>query len=609
MPDTLLPLNLPPGFAQNGTRYQAINRWYSGNLVRFFSGTIQPVGGWQRPVDDTGAELAALSGRPRDMIAWRLADGSVALAFGTTEELALLLGGSMHDITPSGFTNGQENTEFSSGTSNGQYGAGTYGSGQYGTGSLAGAKTEADTWSVSAFGEYLAAVCTSDKRLVVWTGDAGTAAYVLGGTRPTTGATPSTSGGALADNSYYYVVTATLPILGEILVAKEIEAAVSGGAGAGSVALTWPAWPGATGYKVYRGTSAGGESEYYDSATNSFTDIGGAVDGSAVPPTTVPESCSGVVSTPEHFLVLLRAEDNVRKVAWASQESVTDWFPTAENSAGSYTLTTNGRLMAAAPTPRLTLLWTDRDVWSMMYIGGTLIYSFSKIGDECGVIGPHAAVAVNSEAYWMGKNNFFSYNGFVSPLPCDVRDAVFSNFNSTQANKVFAVPNSLFGEIWWFYPSAQSMENDRYVVYNYREQHWVTGALSRAAGVDGSTTDHPVWLDPDGVIWEHESGDSRDATAYIQSGPVEYPENGSGNRLMQVQRLIPDEKTLGDVEFSVYGAMLPTDTETRYGPFAPGAPVDVRITARQLRFEWTEQRSSSWRIGTMRLGLIPVGTR
>ena len=49
------PVTPPPGLWRNGTKYQAKGLWYEANLVRFFSGTIQPVGGWQAATLDGGA--------------------------------------------------------------------------------------------------------------------------------------------------------------------------------------------------------------------------------------------------------------------------------------------------------------------------------------------------------------------------------------------------------------------------------------------------------------------------------------------------------------------------------------------------------------------------
>jgi len=69
-----------------------------------------------------------------------------------------------------------------------------------------------------------------------------------------TSAVPSTSGGSMPDGSYYYFVSA-INDAGESLTTTSTVATITGGGGNGSVALTIAATSGATGYRVYRGTT------------------------------------------------------------------------------------------------------------------------------------------------------------------------------------------------------------------------------------------------------------------------------------------------------------------------------------------------------------------
>lgn len=223
-----------------------------------------------------------------------------------------------------------------------------------------------------------------------------------------------------------------------------------------------------------------------------------------------PEPNRGVVITPERFVVALGAGDgtdiDVRKVQWASQATTDTWAPLDTNTAGDFTLSTNGRIMCGRRTKAQTLIWTDTDMHSMNYIGGTLVYSFKQEGDNCGIISPQAVAVVDTAAIWMGRNNFYMYDGFVKPVPCEVHDHVFDNFNAAAASKVFACPVSEFSEIWWFYPSAGSTENDRYVVFNYRENHWTVGTLARTAAIDRGALPSPVMFDGNGTVYQHEQG-------------------------------------------------------------------------------------------------------
>src|SRR5262249_35343477 len=65
---------------------------------------------------------------------------------------------------------------------------------------------------------------------------------------------------------------------------SEVVANVSSGGSTGSVALTWTAQAGATGYRIYRGTSPGGEDHYQSvGVVTSFTDTGSAGTAEAAP--------------------------------------------------------------------------------------------------------------------------------------------------------------------------------------------------------------------------------------------------------------------------------------------------------------------------------------
>jgi hypothetical protein len=99
-----------------------------------------------------------------------------------------------------------------------------------------------------------------------------------------TAVTPSASGGALADATYYYRVAAIAGGPTEGPASNEVTAVVTGGGGAGSVALTWTAVAGATGYQVYRGTVAGSQTSFYTPGNvTTWTDTGAAPAGSETP--------------------------------------------------------------------------------------------------------------------------------------------------------------------------------------------------------------------------------------------------------------------------------------------------------------------------------------
>lgn len=326
----------------------------------------------------------------------------------------------------------------------------------------------------------------------------------------------------------------------------------------------------------------------------------------------IPDAPLGtaLVVTPERFLFVLGADADVRLVKWPSQETLDDWTPTDVNSAGELPVQTRGRLIAGRAGKRVTLLWTDTDAHAAIYIGGQFVYTFEKLGDDCGIVGPWAGVMVDDAGYWMDRGHFHVYDGTVRELPCDVIDHVFGDINTAQLAKVFAHHMAEFSEVWWFYPSASQSgtENDRYVIYNYVEGHWSTGRLARAAGVPSGVMEYPILLEPvDGRAFEHERGfDHEGEVPFVETGPLEM---GAGERVYDILALIPDEKNLGDVEATFIAAMRPMGAERTYGPFSLTEKTSVRFAARQLRLRLEEVEATDWRVGTNRIEATPAGYR
>jgi len=323
--------------------------------------------------------------------------------------------------------------------------------------------------------------------------------------------------------------------------------------------------------------------------------------------TNAPTGNKAVLVTQERIIFALGAGGNPRKVQWCDQEDNTQWTPAGDNLAGDYDLATPGSLIAGKRVKGVNLLFTDVDVHTAQYVGAPFVYGFEKAGSGCGLISAQSVAAIDTAAIWMSKAGFWIYDGYVKPLPSDVSDYIFGNINYAQASKIYAVHNSKFGEIWWYYPSASSNENDSYVTFNYRENHWNIGLMARLAGTDSGVFSYPLMVSSDGYIYEHEVGfDYDDASVYAESGPVQL---GNGDNVMSVSELIPDEQTLGEVVVSFKARNYPTGTQSTYGPYTAANPTDVRFTARQVNVKVTADTLSDWRVGVMRLDAKPSGKR
>lgn len=481
----LVPLKIPAGVYRNGTEYQSSGRWFDANLVRWYQGTMRPVGGWQKRSDNT------VTGAARAILTWRDNSNDRWIAIGTHSKLYVMgETGSVYDITPSGYTVGTIGGEAKLGYGYLGYGLFNYGVSRPDTGEI----TQATTWSLDTWGQNLVGCANTDGKIYEWT-------------------------------------------------------------------------------------------------------LNTATDAAAI--TNAPTGCTGIVVTAERFIFALGAGGDKRLVKWCDQEDNTAWTPSATNQAGDFNITSSGSLMCGKRVRGLTVLFTDVDVHTATYIGAPYVYSFDRVGTGCGVISKQAVASTDNSCIWMSSSGFWVYDGVVKPLVCDVGDFVLNDINRAQQSKIYCVHNSAFGEVWWFYPSGSSNEVDSYVSYNYREGHWAIGNMARTAGTDRGVFTFPLMVSTDGYIYEHETGlvDYETDTPFAESGPVEV---GTGETLMNITEIIPDENTLGDVQVRFSSRLYPTSDERSFGPYSMANPTSVRINGRQVSVKIEGARNADWRVGTIR---------
>jgi hypothetical protein len=277
------------------------------------------------------------------------------------------------------------------------------------------------------------------------------------------------------------------------------------------------------------------------------------------------------------------------------------------------------------------------------------------------LIGKNACIEVNGSAYWMSENGFFNYDGQVKSMPCLVEDFVYSvdpglGLNNTTRDFINAGINNLFGEINWFYCSANATSVDRVVTYNYVDSTtqrpiWTTGSLNRSAWVDSSVYEkpHATLYDPDddasydvtgnvdgsSIYYQHETGTDQvnagnavtAVNANILSGDFDITQKrsstgatvgtpdlrGDGEYMMRISRFIPDfiEQT-GDTEVSFTTRNYPNTaaTTTNFTSTETTNFKSTRLRARSIALKVSNTGTGkNWKLGTFRLDIAPGGMR
>jgi hypothetical protein len=332
----------------------------------------------------------------------------------------------------------------------------------------------------------------------------------------------------------------------------------------------------------------------------------------------VPTDCEGMFITDDRMVVMLGVGGDPREIQWCNQGDFTMWDATEATTAGDLQLKSNGRVLAGCKMIGTNLIFTDADVHTLTYVGYPYIYGTQRVGSNCGLIGKKAFAAQGNFAAWMGDLGFFMYNGIVQPLPCEVQKAVFDNLNRDQQSKIVCGVNSQYNEIWWFFPSLNSTENDSYVYWNYKENHWSVsfGVFSRTAWTDREVWPFPIGCGTDYNLYEQESGwtaagASRNEMVTAVSGPLDV---GSGDNIVNGNQMLYDTNTGGGTTaLSILTKYTPNGAETTWGPYAIRADgsgyTDCRFNGRQMKLALTQTADGLWQFGNLRIAATMGGQR
>lgn len=311
-------------------------------------------------------------------------------------------------------------------------------------------------------------------------------------------------------------------------------------------------------------------------------------------------------------------------VRWSDVSDIYDWTATTTNQAGSYRLSQGSRIVGGLQAPQTTLLWTDVGLWSMQYVGPPFVYSLYEIGRGCGLIAPKAAAILNASVYWMGQRQFYVFDGqSMRDMPCPVWDTVYDDLDTANISKAFAGANSAFNEVWFFYPSASggTGEVDSYakITIDGNARYWDTGRLARTTWIDQSVFGQALAGDLNRRIQQHDIGFDDDDEpmrgVFAESG---FNDLDEGDTITFTNQVEPDMKwfgeTPGSVAVTLKGVKYAQDSYFLVGPVGldqANRYVRPRMRAQSVavRIDWAPRRGFSARVGAWRFRVAPGGKR
>jgi hypothetical protein len=602
-------LEFVPGFHRESTQYAEEGKWYDGNRVRFREGKPENMRGYEKAVNDT-----PFTGIARDLITWSDNDTKKLMSFGTEKFLYVVDSNQLYDSTPfvsattlTSVMNTQLNSPLVSISITNH-----------------GVSVNDRIFITSATSIGGSGILLSGEYSVVAVGSLNT--FTISAT---TSALAAVTDGGTADIEFILPVENTVPVQGTGYGAGTYNAGVST---TGARAWNRPAATGAITFKNSQWSldnwgedmvacRRGGKIFYLN------------VDASITPERAVVVSAAPSinnyirVSPNDRHLIAYGSNEfgtgdyNPMLVRWSDQENFNDWTPSINSTSGEVILTGGTEIRGAIRSRNAINIWTDNAMYTQQFVGPPFIFNFQQVGTNCGLIAPHAAVDVDGIAYWMGENNFYAFDGRVRNLDCPVRRYLYDSFNMVNKDKVFAGTNSEFNEIIWLYCSQFSTEPDSYIIYNYKENHWVFGSSFYSTFADKVIYDNTIATGQVSAtapryVWNNEpsneyKGDGQILPSYLESAEFDIED---GNNILFIDRIIPDYTITnnGSVELTLQFQEYPNSPIITKGPYTvqqTTKKVDLRGRGRQAKIIVSASSDGSWRWGSVRANIQPDGMR
>ena len=616
-----------PGINKEATAYANEGGWFDSNLVRFRKGLPEKIGGWVKASADT------YKGTGRGLHAWVALDGTKYIGLGTTVKYYILDGTSFSDITPIRKTSTDSITfAATDGSSTITVTDATHGAVQGDFVTIDGA--------ASLGGNITAAVLNQEYEILTipTTNTYTITAKDTAGATVTANSSDSGNGGSGVDGVY------------QINVGLDVYVPATGwGAG------TWGA--GTWGSSSPLGTLnqlrlwshdnfgedllinvRGGGVYYWDESNGTSTRAVALSDlaGANLPPTLALQTM--VSDIDRHVICFgadpLNASGTARTgaidpmfIAFSDQENVAEWEPKITNTAGSLRLSSGSQIVGATRARQEILVWTDTALYSMTFIGQPFTFGVNLVNEGVGLVGPNAMINSPKGVFWMDKKGFYTYAGAVQKLPCSVEEHVFSNLNQTQSYQIFGFLNKEFSEVGWFYCSADVTVIDKYVTYNYEENVWMIGELSRTAWLDEGVFANPKATSSN-YLYNHELGNDNDGVAmtnvFIESSDFDL---GEGEEFQFISKIIPDVTFNGTGDTGATGQKVDLVLKKRNFPgeslttgvtgacTSTTTKIDTRVRGRQaaLRVQSDDTDTTvlgvGFRLGATRIETQPDGKR
>lgn len=318
------------------------------------------------------------------------------------------------------------------------------------------------------------------------------------------------------------------------------------------------------------------------------------------------------------------------RVQWSALGDESSWTNSATTQADFQDIPDGGSIVGITGG-EFGLVFMDRSIHRMSYIGSPLVFQFDNISRNLGCYEANSIVQYGGTSFFLSDDGFYACDG-QSLIPIGnekVNRYFYNDVDEGSLNLMSAAVDPFRKLVIWAYASQSSATVDKLLIYNYQTGKWTSGTTDASRVASSSTPsfdlegmdvfgnleqilssfDDRVWLGGKMQFAGVKNAKivtftGANNTAIIETGDIEMPgttsaitmakpivDGGSGSVALFSRRLLSEQV--------VFGSQTAADAENR---------VSIRGIGRYHRLQLTPTGQWTNAVG-IDVDMNPLGTR
>lgn len=188
------------------------------------------------------------------------------------------------------------------------------------------------------------------------------------------------------------------------------------------------------------------------------------------------------IATIKDFVVLGNLSSTAglapQMVRWCAINNPESWTPDAATQADFQDLPGDGGWVQKIVGGEYGagLVFQERAVYRMTYVGGQFVFQFDRIQTNVGVYAPQSVVSYRNVVFFLSEEGFYMYDGKdIVPIGSGkVDQTFFRDLDVANVHRMQAVADATRKIVMWSYPGAGNVGGNpnKLLIYNWAYKRW-----------------------------------------------------------------------------------------------------------------------------------------